>query len=36
MNEYLKENEVIGKNILFIHTGGLPIFFDNLDILNIK
>lgn len=30
MREYLKENLVEGKNILFIHTGGLPIFFETL------
>ena len=30
MAEYLKENLIEGKNILFIHTGGLPLFFDQL------
>jgi D-cysteine desulfhydrase len=30
MTEYLKENLIEGKNILFIHTGGLPLFFDKL------
>lgn len=27
MCEYLKRNNIRGKNILFIHTGGLPCFF---------
>ena len=29
MKEYIKNNNIIGKNILFIHTGGTPLFFDN-------
>lgn len=28
MMEYLKENDIRGKNILFLHTGGTPLFFD--------
>lgn len=28
MKEYIKENKITGKNILFIHTGGTPLFFD--------
>lgn len=28
MNQYIEEKDVINKNILFIHTGGTPIFFD--------
>ena len=36
MCEYIKENNIKDKNILFIHTGGLPIFFDNLEVLNNK
>lgn len=28
MIEYLKEQGVTGKNILFLHTGGVPLFFD--------
>ena len=28
MKEYIKENGIKNKNILFIHTGGTPIFFD--------
>lgn len=28
MLHYLKENEITGKNILFIHTGSNPLFFD--------
>lgn len=30
MTEHLKKNEVRGKKILFIHTGGTPLFFDAL------
>lgn len=28
MREYIKENKISGENILFIHTGGTPLFFD--------
>ena len=28
MKQYIKENDIKNKNILFIHTGGTPIFFD--------
>lgn len=31
MKEYIKENQIIGENILFIHTGGTPLFFDDLE-----
>lgn len=30
MKEYIKKNKIKGKNILFIHTGGTPLFFDDL------
>lgn len=30
MTEHIKKNEIRGKNILFIHTGGTPLFFDDL------
>jgi len=30
MKEYLKKKKVTGENILFIHTGGTPLFFDDL------
>lgn len=30
MSEYIKKNRINGKNILFIHTGGTPLFFDNI------
>lgn len=30
MNEYIKKHNITQKNVLFIHTGGTPIFFDNL------
>lgn len=28
MQDYLKKNNIFGKKILFIHTGGTPLFFD--------
>lgn len=31
MLEYIRENNVTGKKILFIHTGGTPLYFDFLD-----
>lgn len=31
MCRYLLENDIKGKNILFIHTGGTPLFFDFMD-----
>lgn len=31
MEQYIKENQIKGKNILFIHTGGTPLFFDDLE-----
>ena len=30
MNEYLAKEKIKGKNVLFIHTGGTPLFFDSL------
>lgn len=30
MSEYIKKERIKGKNILFIHTGGTPLFFDTL------
>lgn len=30
MCRYLKQHNISGKNILFIHTGGTPLFFDGL------
>lgn len=30
MKEYIKKYQITGKNILFIHTGGTPLFFDDL------
>lgn len=30
MIKYLKKNKIKRKNILFIHTGGTPLFFDNM------
>ena len=31
MTEYIRENKLSDKNILFIHTGGTPLFFDELN-----
>lgn len=31
MKCYVKEHQIQGKNILFVHTGGTPLFFDLLD-----
>lgn len=36
MQEYIKIAGIKGKNILFIHTGGSPLFFDNLKRLSEK
>lgn len=33
MKEYIKKNQITDKNILFIHTGGTPLFFDDLEVL---
>lgn len=30
MNSFISENDIANKNILFIHTGGIPLFFDDL------
>ena len=30
MKKYIAENNIKNKNILFIHTGGTPLFFDDL------
>ena len=34
MTEYIEQNNIEDKNILFIHTGGTPLFFDALNKLN--
>lgn len=31
MKDYIKKNQITDKNILFIHTGGTPLFFDDLE-----
>lgn len=31
MMQYIKKNQIMDKSILFIHTGGTPLFFDNLE-----
>ena len=30
MKKYIEENKINGKNILFIHTGGTPLYFDDI------
>ncbi|MBQ1410035.1 MAG: pyridoxal-phosphate dependent enzyme [Oscillospiraceae bacterium] len=34
MAEYIVQQKIMGKNILFIHTGGTPLFFDTLKKMN--
>lgn len=34
MTEYIREQNIPNKNILFIHTGGSPLFFDDLEVLS--
>lgn len=36
MQDYIKKHKIEGKNILFIHTGGTPLFFDDLMKKNLK
>ena len=31
MQDYLREKDIKGKKILFIHTGGTPLFFDSIE-----
>ena len=31
MKEYIKSKKITRKNVLFIHTGGTPLFFDDLE-----
>ena len=31
MEKYIKENKIENANVLFIHTGGTPLFFDNIN-----
>lgn len=33
MLQYLQEQAVSGRKILFLHTGGTPLFFDKLNII---
>lgn len=32
MKKYIEKNQITQKNVLFIHTGGTPLFFDNLEV----
>lgn len=34
MLQYIKSRKIEGKNILFIHTGGTPLFFDDVGLIN--
>ena len=34
MQQYIEREQFSGKNLLFIHTGGTPLFFDTLKRLN--
>lgn len=36
MQDYLKQNGITGKKILFIHTGGTPIFFDYMNGIQLR
>ena len=36
MQDYLNRNGIIGKNILFIHTGGTPLFFDYMNGIQLR
>ena len=33
MCDYIRKTDIRDKNILFLHTGGTPLFFDGLDFL---
>lgn len=33
MTQFLKKNKIENVNVLFIHTGGVPLFFDNIQLL---
>ena len=33
MTRYIEQHSIRGKKVLFIHTGGLPLFFDNIDLI---
>jgi D-cysteine desulfhydrase len=33
MKQYIRNKQIHGKNILFIHTGGTPLFFDNIGLI---
>ena len=35
MCEYLKKTNIKDKKILFIHTGGTPLFFNDIDVINL-
>ena len=31
MKKFIEENNIVDKNILFIHTGSAPLFFDKIN-----
>ncbi len=33
MKKHIETQKIKGKNILFLHTGGTPLFFDTLELL---
>jgi len=36
MTNFIKENMITNSNILFIHTGGTPLFFDDMQLGKFK
>lgn len=34
MNDYIEDNKIRNKKILFMHTGGTPLFFDDLEVID--
>jgi D-cysteine desulfhydrase len=36
MGQFLKQHDLKGKTVVFLHTGGLPLFFDLMEQLDIK
>lgn len=34
MNKYIEDNKIRNKKILFMHTGGTPLFFDDLEVID--
>ena len=36
MQDYLEKNNITGKEVLFIHTGGIPLFFDYMEGIRLR